>query len=77
MIDALTKEDHVLIDAFTMIAEGMSEFSRIARAYDKRMRQRAIKFNHGKPRKVSLKRPSPWLSRAELERIHDEEWGAV
>lgn len=33
------------------------------------MRQRAVSFNHGKARKVSLKRPSPRLSRDELEQI--------
>jgi len=76
VIDSL-KEAVQKLDMFNMITDGMREFNEISHEYDKRMKHRAVKFNRGKPRKVSLKRPSPWLSRAELQRIRDEEWEAI
>lgn len=56
-----TKSAHLLIDA-------LEEYG-VALSVDRKIRQAAIRHNHGRARKVSFKRPSPQISRLQLGQV--------
>lgn len=61
----------------TIALDGLTRMISRSNAALEKVRQRAILHNHGRARKVSFKRPSPQLSRKELDKIYDKAFGGL